>query len=160
FTTWAPLLIPFYIPRGRDWDHAWDQSQALQRSAPSGPIALLLSQPLSIQLLIAAGAIAGCTALFALIDRVQDHLGRRRRLAWSLSNAEYEVVLGSKGDLVSQTRDRGYDVSRRNYDLIDPCARALFVVEPGDDGDGAAVRRAWPVLGNYPTERAAPPWCS
>jgi cyclic beta-1,2-glucan synthetase len=159
FTTWAPLLIPFYIPRGPDWDHAWNQSQVLQQSARPGPIALLMSQPLSSQLLIAAGAIAGCTALFVLIDRVQDHLGRRRRLAWSLSNAEYEVVLGSKGDLVSQTRDRGYDVSRRNYELIDPCARALFVVEPGD-GHAAEPGRAWPVLGNAPNERAAPPWCS
>ena len=23
FATWAPLLIPFYIPRGADWDKAW-----------------------------------------------------------------------------------------------------------------------------------------
>src|SRR3954468_25048797 len=23
FTTWAPLLIPFYIPQGADWDYAW-----------------------------------------------------------------------------------------------------------------------------------------
>ncbi len=28
FTTWAPLLIPFYIPRGRDWDVAWEKSGA------------------------------------------------------------------------------------------------------------------------------------
>src|SRR5207253_833919 len=29
FTTWAPLLIPYYIPRGADWDVAWSQSEAL-----------------------------------------------------------------------------------------------------------------------------------
>src|SRR5208282_2320870 len=23
FLTWAPLLIPFYIPRGAEWDQAW-----------------------------------------------------------------------------------------------------------------------------------------
>ena len=23
FTTWGPLLIPYYIPRGNDWDQAW-----------------------------------------------------------------------------------------------------------------------------------------
>ena len=23
FGTWAPLLIPFYIPRGAEWDKAW-----------------------------------------------------------------------------------------------------------------------------------------
>ena len=36
FTTWAPLLIPFFIPRGRDWDYAWSQSEDLQRQAPCG----------------------------------------------------------------------------------------------------------------------------
>jgi cyclic beta-1,2-glucan synthetase len=37
FTTWAPLLIPFYIPRGPDWDYAWDQSQVLQAASRPGP---------------------------------------------------------------------------------------------------------------------------
>ena len=23
FGTWAPLLLPFYIPRGAEWDKAW-----------------------------------------------------------------------------------------------------------------------------------------
>src|SRR3954468_24705556 len=27
FATWAPLLIPFYIPRGADWDYAWHQAE-------------------------------------------------------------------------------------------------------------------------------------
>src|SRR4029453_8720865 len=36
FATWAPLLIPFYIPRGRDWDYAWGQAEALRGGAPSG----------------------------------------------------------------------------------------------------------------------------
>ena len=30
FTTWAPLLIPFYIPRGADWDFAWSRAETLQ----------------------------------------------------------------------------------------------------------------------------------
>ncbi|HLW93003.1 MAG TPA: glycosyl transferase family 36, partial [Roseiarcus sp.] len=40
FATWAPLLIPFYIPRGADWDHAWTGAEALRNSnAPLlGPI--------------------------------------------------------------------------------------------------------------------------
>ena len=37
------------------------------------------------------------------------------------------------------SRDRGYDVSRRSYDLIDPAGRALFLVDA--DGDGAATAR-------------------
>ena len=33
FATWAPLLIPFYIPRGKDWDYAWSQAQSIQAGA-------------------------------------------------------------------------------------------------------------------------------
>lgn len=29
FMTWAPLLIPFYLPREGDWSYAWDQSQEI-----------------------------------------------------------------------------------------------------------------------------------
>lgn len=32
FATWAPLLIPFYIPRGAEWDLAWNGSAALRVS--------------------------------------------------------------------------------------------------------------------------------
>lgn len=28
FVTWAPLLIPFYLPRGADWDYVWGTSAA------------------------------------------------------------------------------------------------------------------------------------
>src|SRR3954468_6905800 len=39
FTTWAPLLIPYYIPRDKEWDEAWSRSQALQRDAGGGLMA-------------------------------------------------------------------------------------------------------------------------
>lgn len=32
FLTWAPLLIPFYIPRGAEWDQVWGQAEALANS--------------------------------------------------------------------------------------------------------------------------------
>jgi cyclic beta-1,2-glucan synthetase len=35
FTTWLPLLIPFYIPRGKNWDYAWSQAEAIAKSRPS-----------------------------------------------------------------------------------------------------------------------------
>jgi cyclic beta-1,2-glucan synthetase len=34
FVTWAPLLIPFYIPRGKEWDYAWSQAEAISRARP------------------------------------------------------------------------------------------------------------------------------
>ena len=30
FGTWAPLLIPFYIPRGTEWDKAWTGAETLR----------------------------------------------------------------------------------------------------------------------------------
>jgi hypothetical protein len=35
FATWAPLLIPFYIPRGTEWDQVWVEAERMQASAPS-----------------------------------------------------------------------------------------------------------------------------
>ena len=34
FMTWAPLLIPYYIPRsGADWDYAWNKALSIQASS-------------------------------------------------------------------------------------------------------------------------------
>ncbi len=34
FATWAPLLIPFYIPRGNEWNSAWDGAELIARAHP------------------------------------------------------------------------------------------------------------------------------
>ena len=34
FATWAPLLIPFYIPKGPAWDQAWTGAEAIRNTAP------------------------------------------------------------------------------------------------------------------------------
>ena len=51
FATWAPLLIPFYIPRGADWDKAWTGAETLRNTA--GPM------PGAIQVVAIAYVIAG-----------------------------------------------------------------------------------------------------
>ena len=33
FATWAPLLIPFYIPRGAEWDQVWGEAERMQAAA-------------------------------------------------------------------------------------------------------------------------------
>ena len=40
FGTWAPLLIPFYIPRGGDWDKAWTGAETLARGGAPMPDAV------------------------------------------------------------------------------------------------------------------------
>ena len=37
FGTWAPLLIPFYIPRGGEWDKAWTGAETLARGGAPRP---------------------------------------------------------------------------------------------------------------------------
>src|SRR5208337_2473275 len=42
FGTWAPLLIPFYIPRGGEWDKAWDGAAAAHSAGVTPIVSLLL----------------------------------------------------------------------------------------------------------------------
>lgn len=45
FATWAPLLIPFFLPMGADWAHVWDGAEAIQKTGQGqiSPLALLLA---------------------------------------------------------------------------------------------------------------------
>jgi cyclic beta-1,2-glucan synthetase len=59
FATWAPLLIPFYIPRGAEWDQAWTGAETLRNSG--GPL------PGAVRTLAITYGIAGIVmALIAL----------------------------------------------------------------------------------------------
>ena len=59
FGTWAPLLIPYYIPRGPNWDKAWSGAEALARGGP---------MPGAVKTLATAYGFAGAAiALAALV---------------------------------------------------------------------------------------------
>ena len=53
FGTWAPLLIPFYIPRGAAWDKAWTGAEALSHGGP---------MPGAVKTLVVAYGVAGVAA--------------------------------------------------------------------------------------------------
>ncbi len=148
FTTWAPLLIPFYIPRGKEWDEAWSAHQAIQARHGGGTLLAPIEGLSSVQqVALAMGAAVACSALFAIVRQLKGRRPSTAPASWSIANTEYEVTLKSTGEVTSQTR--GYDVTRRSYDFLDPSGRALFVVEPvGDD-------KPWPVVGNAPGEAGA-----
>jgi cyclic beta-1,2-glucan synthetase len=156
FTTWAPLLIPYYIPRGAEWDYAWNRSQALQQGQRGDLVSWLFTLPLAEQVLLFAAAVGVSTAFFTGVRTVRRRLGRPPRYDKTLANASYELTVTQEGAVVGHAPDRGYDVSRRSYDLCDPAGRALFLVEPGEDG--GRPPRAWPIVGNYPTD-VGPPAC-
>ncbi len=52
FGTWAPLLLPFYIPRGPEWDKAWTGAETLAKGGP-------MPEPIKILSIVYAVAIAG-----------------------------------------------------------------------------------------------------
>ncbi len=152
FTTWAPLLIPFFIPRGKDWDFAWSQSQAIQAASHGGPLASLAALPLSGQFAVAAGGVVATAAAFSAVRWLAEREAVRRHRVLSLANPAYEVTLRDDGAGWSVAKARAYDVTRRSYDLLDPAGRALFLVEAPAEG----APRSWPILGNMRGAGVAP----
>jgi cyclic beta-1,2-glucan synthetase len=152
FTTWGPLLIPFYIPRGRDWDQAWSAAESIRSHARGGLFATLIAQPLGEKLLVAAGAVAVLTAFFSSIRWLRGRCLSPSPTSLSLTHSEYQVTLREDGEVVSRKPGKDFDLSRRSYDWLDPAGRALFVVEAPPDATLPA--RAWPIVGNVPNELA------
>ncbi len=145
FTTWAPLLIPFYIPRGHDWDVAWDRSGA---GHPPAVVTLfepwLHDAPLSLLGLL-VGLVVVSSGGFAAVRALGKRQSAAERVSWSLSNPEYALTIEPSGAVTSVIKARGYDLTRRSYDGLDPAGRALFLVAgAGDD------RRTIPILGQFP----------
>jgi len=155
FTTWAPLLIPFYIPRGANWDVAWNQSEALQAAHGPSMASTILSLPWPRMALLLFGATLVTTAVFATVRRLRRRARGNAAESHSLCNREYEVVLEENGQVYSRALKSGYDVSRRSYDRLDPAGRTLFLVDT--EQEPGSPSRAWPVIGNFPTHGAAAP---
>ncbi len=154
FTTWAPLLIPFYIPRGADWDRAWSAAEATRLHEHAGFLTALAELPVNDKLLVLAGAVLASTAVFSATHRILLRFIPRTLAALSLRNAQYEVTLRDDGAVCSRAPGEDHDLSRRSYDLLDPAGRALFVVDAADVPGRPPL--AWPVIGNYPGERGIP----
>jgi cyclic beta-1,2-glucan synthetase len=149
FTTWAPLLIPFYIPRGREWDEAWSAHLAIQARNGGGTLFAPIEGLAVVQQVgLMIGLAVACTALFGLVRSIKGRKPSTDPASWSIANTEYEVTLKSTGEVTSTCR--GYDVTRRSYDTLDPSGRALFVIQSGE-GDAP-----WPVVGNPPGGAGAP----
>ncbi len=148
FTTWAPLLIPFYIPRNADWDYAWSHAESIRAVSSGGPLAALAALPLGGQIAVAAGAIVAASVAFGAARWLGERAARRRHTLLTLTNPACEVTVRDDGAIWSVAKGHEYDVSRRSYDLLDPAGRALFLV----DSPGESTQTAWPIAGNAPCE--------
>jgi len=152
FTTWAPLLLPYYIPRGSDWDVAWSRSQALRVASSGGFLASLSALAPMSQLGLLTGSVVASTLVFSGLRRFRQKELRRRPAPLILENRNYQVSLHANGEFRSHSKARGYDVTRRSYDGLDPAGKSLFLVDQNADAPGA---RVWPLVGNVPGHPAS-----
>ncbi|MDD5427843.1 MAG: hypothetical protein PHI58_01220 [Candidatus Omnitrophica bacterium] len=150
FATWAPLLIPFYIPRGNEWDKVWNTSIAMQNAAMNKPglIATFQSMPVFEKTAVIIAAVIACT-VFSVILRALHHRKRSRTVeSHELANREYRVIIRDNGEIFSEGIHKECDVTRRAYDPMDPCGRILFLVDKAEKPE--SDKRFWPVVGNFP----------
>ena len=145
FGTWAPLLIPFYIPRGGEWDFAWTGAEKLARDG--GPM------PEPIRTL--GFAYAGIIALFAagsvaMIARERRKTGEpapwlagapaelaRNPRAYVFNNGAVgvEVLRDGRGAAFVMGAERGgggIDLIRRPLDPLQARGQFFYVSEDGD----------------------------
>lgn len=158
FCTWAPLLIPFYLPRGNDWDKAWNTSIAMQNAQGAGPIATIQALPLGQKIVLGIAAIFAVTVLSYFLRILMNRARRKKVKLIEIANKEYKVTVKESGEIFSEIdhQKRGvfpltYDLTRRSYDPLHPCGRILFMVDTAQKGTGAPG--AWPVAGNFPIDR-------
>ena len=103
FTTWAPLLIPYYIPRGADWDYAWTASEALQaRRRPARLVYILARCPVWADVLLFVAAAAVASGGFRFARWLRERRGGVGPASQTIENTAYRVVAGQRGDIYSQ----------------------------------------------------------
>jgi cyclic beta-1,2-glucan synthetase len=152
FATWAPLLLPFYIPRGADWDRAWSAAETL--SAQGGDRwADLLARPLGERLGLLALAVLALSLVVAAVRLFRRRFGELSPATLTLKNAAYELSVREDGAIVGRSPSRDQDVSRRSYDLLDPAGRAFYLMD--EDGEAAILAGNPPGAGFEPGQR---PW--
>ncbi len=147
FTTWAPLLIPFYLPAGAEWDKVWNDSQAMLAAAGDRPDWSLIGLGIFVLLLIVVSVVVG-----KIKARAKAAAGHGLRIG----NLTYEVELEASGEACSRLFHEGVTVTRPSFEGVEPAGRALFLSEATGEGSSSS----WPVLGNHPEELFPKAACS
>ena len=157
FGTWAPLLLPFYIPRGADWDKAWSGAEALARGGPMPGAVKALAIAYAI-----AGAAIGVTALI-IGARERERLGpaapaaagapaalgdRPRAFAFNNGAVGLDLLRDGRGAAYVMADERGgapIDLIRRPLDPLQARGHFFYLSEEGE--------APWSI-GYQPTRRA------
>jgi len=145
FGTWAPLLIPFYIPRGTDWDKAWTGAETLARSGAPMPDAVK-TLGFAYGAAIAAVAAAGVAAVVKerarkgraarWLEGAPLELARRPdRFVFNNGAVGIEVQRDGRGAAFVMGAERGggpIDLFRRPLDPLQARGHFFYVSEDGE----------------------------
>lgn len=135
FTTWAPLLIPFYLPKGDQWEQVFKNGSALQSAGGAWETGWLTW-----------GVVFVVTTLLFVFQTRKRRPGEGTAgQSFRLANNDYSVELKASGEWVSVCTSTGYGVTRPAFENVEPAGRILYVLD-------ADSKIAWPVLGNFPDE--------
>jgi cyclic beta-1,2-glucan glucanotransferase len=145
FGTWAPLLIPFYIPRGSEWDKAWTGAETLARGGGPMPDAVrtLGYAYAASGIAIAAASVAAYLKERAKVGRPAPwlegapfELARRpERYAFNNGAVGVEIQRDGRGAAFVMGAERGgfaIDLFRRPLDPIQARGHFFYVSEDGE----------------------------
>src|SRR5271168_457109 len=145
FGTWAPLLIPFYIPRGPDWDKAWTGAETVARGGAPMPDAVR-TLGFAYGAAIAAMAAAGVAAVVKeraksgpaapWLEGAPLELGRRPdRFVFNNGAVGVEIQRDGRGAAFVMGAERGagpIDLFRRPLDPLQARGHFFYVSEDGE----------------------------
>ena len=144
FGTWAPLLLPFYIPRGAEWDKAWSAAEHMSQTAAA--VLHLSRRRLSG---LRGSRSLSALVLFLLVQLaraaklpLEGHHRRRRRAGLAALRAHQWPDDEPNGSRTGRARSRiegvarggpPIDLTRRPDDHAHPRGRFLFLREEGGE---------------------------
>lgn len=134
FVTWAPLLIPFYLPRGSEWISAWTAAEKIAREHPA-----VLFPP---ELLAGAfGALACCTGAVMFTRTIRrtrlPQFSYRKPVLYEIGNGLYTLCMDSDGRGFSRVysavrRGSEFDLTRRPHDELQRRGKFIYVQDYND----------------------------
>ena len=145
FATWAPLLIPFYIPRGAEWDKAWTGAEALHNAGGPmpGPVRTLAIAYGDRRRRHGARARLSSWPRARKTRRRGPRARRRARRAWRTCPALYRSTMARSASIScatgaarrscwATTRDSfAIDLTRRPLDPLQSRGQFFYISEEG-----------------------------
>ncbi len=175
FATWLPLLIPFYIPRGAEWDRVWTGAEQVRAAA--GPLLPAVGTTL-VGYAFAAGL---CSFVLAVLyneivrarrirhprPHLQPGVGWAPERPWLLSNGRYTVELASDGRGFSRVlsalhREYEIDLTRRPDDPLRRRGKLFWLCDSDAPGQPPIGLQALPgtLDPSFPEVSRPAPWAA